>query len=129
MTLPSSQIRIRISNAFSPTDLTITAASVALPPNNAAGSSLILPDTLQQLTFSGSSSITIPGGALAVSDPIDFPVKPTTMVSVSLFLQNGQTGNSITSHPGSRTTSWMSFGDQHQAANLAGPSTANVAHW
>ncbi|KAK7685848.1 hypothetical protein QCA50_011194 [Cerrena zonata] len=129
MTLSSSQLRIRISNAFSPTDLTITAASIALPPNNTAGSDLIIPNTLQKLTFSGSSSITIPGGALAVSDPINFLVKPTDMVSVSLFLENGQTGNSITSHPGSRTTTWMTFGDHHEATTFTDPSTTSVAHW
>ncbi|KAG8930649.1 hypothetical protein FRC00_001050 [Tulasnella sp. 408] len=51
------------------------------------------------------------------------------MITISLYLADGQTTNSITSHPGSRTTSWFSFGNFVNAANLTDSSTLSAAHW
>lgn len=103
--------------------------TVALPFNNSAGVSSIQPETLQTVTFSGEPSIIVPNGALAVSDPIDFAIGPECMLSVSIYLRDGQTTNSITSHPGSRTTSWFTIGNQSSAANLTGPLLNSTAHW
>ncbi|KAK5208620.1 hypothetical protein LTR47_004202 [Exophiala xenobiotica] len=126
----ASQIRIRISNAFGLTDLPITAVTIALPYNGSAGVSAIQPSTLQTVTFSGGeASIVIPDGALAVSDPLDFPVEPQSMVTVTMYLATGQEGTYITSHPGSRDTSWMTLGNQVGAINLTGPSLNSTAHW
>ena len=73
------------------------------------------------MTFSGGhANFTIPNGALAVSDPIDFPVKALSVLTVSIYLAEGQTTNSITSHPGSRTTSYFSFGNQVEKDDLDG---------
>ncbi|KAF9555079.1 SGNH hydrolase [Agrocybe pediades] len=121
------QIRLRISNVFGGSDLPITAVTIALPANGAAGTSAIQTNTLQTVTFSGNSSVVIPNGALVVSDPLTFTVKPQSMLAVTLFTAQGQTTNSITSHPGSRTTSWFSFGNSVSAANLTGATS--VAHW
>ena len=129
MSTGASQIRIRISNVFGGSDLPITGATVALPYNNSAGVSAILPETVQTVTFSGSESIVIPNGALAVSDPLNFTIEAESMLSVSLYLQQGQKTNSITSHPGSRTTSWFTIGNQLSAANLTGPLLNSTAHW
>ena len=81
------------------------------------------------MTFSGSKNFTVPMGGLVVSDPIDFPVRALEIVSVSLYLEEGQVTNAITSHPGSRATSWFSFGNWVDAQNLTDPSTMSVAHW
>jgi len=81
------------------------------------------------VTFSGLASVTIPNGALIVSDPINFPIKPQSMLTVTIYTAQGQTTNSITSHPGSRTTSWFSFGNFVSAPSLTDPSTQSVAHW
>ncbi|KAI0746578.1 extracellular GDSL-like lipase/acylhydrolase [Daedaleopsis nitida] len=128
VTAPSSRIRLRISNAFGTTSLPITAATIARPANGAPGTSAIDTSSVKTLTFSGSPSFTIPNGALVVSDPIDFDIKAQTELTISLFLQSGQVGNDITSHPGSRTTSFMTFGNQVSAANLTG-QVQSVAHW
>jgi lysophospholipase L1-like esterase len=105
--------------------------TVALPAPNAssAGSSEIQLDTLQTVTFSGNESILIPDGSLAVSDPLRFPVAPQSELSISIYLANGQQGNSITSHPGSRINIFYSFCDYTRAFNLTDPSTQSVAHW
>ncbi|OCT51185.1 extracellular GDSL-like lipase/acylhydrolase [Cladophialophora carrionii] len=130
MSTGAEQIRIRISNAFGLTDLPITAMTVALPFNGSSGVSAIQPSTLQTVTFSGGNpGITIPNGALAVSDPLNFPVQPLSTITVTLYLATGQNGTAITSHPGSRATSWFTMGNQVGATNLTGPLLNSTAHW
>lgn len=51
------------------------------------------------------------------------------MITVSIYTASGQTTNSISGHPGSRTTSWMAFGDQVHALDLAGVEKASTNHW
>jgi lysophospholipase L1-like esterase len=133
MSIGAQQIRIRLSNAFGLTDLPITKATIAYPVAgsgyNKTGSPIIDTNSLQTLTFSGNASITIPNGALAVSDPLDFPIAPESVISITLYLATGQTTNSITSHPGSRTGSWISSGDQTSARNFTTPSSVQSFHW
>jgi hypothetical protein len=129
VSLGARQIRLRISNAFGGSDLPITRVAVALPSTNTAGIPAIQLNTLQTLTFSGSESFTVPNGALVVSDPIDFVIQPQSMLTVSIYLSTGQQGNAITSHPGSRTTSWFVAGDQIKAATFTSPSAQSAAHW
>ncbi|KAK0101469.1 hypothetical protein ONS95_006640 [Cadophora gregata] len=131
MSIGGPSIRIRISNAFGVSDLPITAVTVALPFNGSAGVAAIQPNTLKAVTFSGRTNYTIPNGALVVSDPIDFKVEPQTMLTVTIYLADGQrsSANAITSHPGSRIVSWMSTGNQVSATDITDSSSANVAHW
>lgn len=114
---------------FGDSYLNITSAGFALPFNGSSGVSNILKNSFVPLTFSGNKSVAIPNGALAVSDPIDFYIKPQSELAVDLFLADGQGGFNITSHPGSRATSWMTFGDQVGAPNITGSSVQNVQHW
>ncbi|KAH7076215.1 SGNH hydrolase-type esterase domain-containing protein [Paraphoma chrysanthemicola] len=131
MTAQANQVRIKISNVFGGSVLPITAISIALPANQTAGIHQIQPKTVQKVTFSGKDGIIIPNGALAVSDPINFPIKAQQIVTVTLYLADGQKTNSITSHPGSRTTSWWQFGNAVDAAQLAvtDATTQSAAHW
>ena len=133
VTLPSDQIRVRFTNRFGLNDLPITKVTVALPVaeagQNLTGSSGIDTKTLQTLTFSGNESIIIPDNSLAVSDPINFPVKTNQVISITMYLATGQASNYVTSHPGSRTQIWMSMGDLTEAANFTTPSTNSTFHW
>ncbi|KAL0474542.1 SGNH hydrolase [Neurospora intermedia] len=131
-TQDASTIRLSFSNAFGGSELPITAVTVALPASRAgAGSGAIKPGTIKTVTFSGGQpDFLIPNGAVAVSDPIKFQVKAQSVLTVTLYLASGQAGQSITGHPGSRTTSWLAPGNLVSAANLS--STAGVAstdHW
>jgi hypothetical protein len=128
MSIGGSAIRVRFSNAFGVNNLDITRATVALPVG-ASGASEIIPSTLQTLTFSGSPNFSIPNAGLVVSDELPFPIKPQQTITVTMYLASGQNGFSITSHPGSRATSWMQLGDATRAENITGASTASVAHW
>jgi hypothetical protein len=131
LTASTSTLRLKFSNVFGGSNLPITAVTVALPGNQTAGIYSIKSDTLKEVTFSGKKGITVPNGALAVSDPIDFKITAGTIVTVTMFLEKGQTTNSITSHPGSRTTSWFQFGNALSSPSLSitDPSTQSVAHW
>jgi len=73
----------------------------------------------------------IPSGALAVSDPVEIDLrgKGKDVLTVSIYLEKGQNGLSITSHPGSRTTSWFAPGNKVKEANITGAGTLSAAHW
>ncbi|GAP91470.1 putative lipolytic enzyme [Rosellinia necatrix] len=126
MSIGAERIRIQISNTFGGSALPVTAASLALPTGGEAGVSGIDTTTLRGLTFNGASSVSIPQGQVVYTDPIDVKIEPQSMITVTLYSQAGQSGTSITGHPGSRTTSWMQQGNHVNASSVTG---ANTAHW
>ncbi|OTB00503.1 hypothetical protein M426DRAFT_15445 [Hypoxylon sp. CI-4A] len=126
LSIGAERLRFQISNTFGGSDLPITEASLALPTGGKAGVNGIDETTLKSLTFNGSSLVTIPRGEVIYTDPVDFKVDPQAMITVSLYSQAGQSGSSITGHPGSRTTSWMQQGNHLNSSTVTGASTA---HW
>ena len=126
-TIGGKWLRVRFSNAFSDQPLTITKACIALPKDGAAGVSSILPETVAMLTFNGRTSVTIPTGAQMISDPVKFKLTPISNLAVTIYLEKGQPTNNITSHPGSRTTSYMISGDSLKEADL--PGATGTDHW
>ncbi|VDC04456.1 unnamed protein product [Peniophora sp. CBMAI 1063] len=127
LSLGAPMIRLRFSNAFGTTSLPITAVTVALPTNSSSGVSSIQLDTLQNVTFSGSNSFSVPNGALVVSDPIDMQVEPQGDISVSVYLESGQQGVDVTTHPLSMTTSFFVNGNAVAEVDLSGSQSAE--HW
>jgi len=120
-------IRLRFSNAYGGADLPITNISVARPAGGAAGVSAIDQSTSQTVTFDGRTAIDIPVGAQMVSDPLDFPVATNSNLTVTIYMSAGQASSSITSHPGSRTNTYMLAGNHLNDGDL--PGAASVAHW
>ncbi|KAH7014579.1 GDSL-like Lipase/Acylhydrolase [Microdochium trichocladiopsis] len=132
VTQTASKLRLQISNAFGGSSLPITAASIAFPANGSAGTSAIDTKSLKTLSFSGQPGYEVPNGALVLSDTIDFPVKAESIVTVSLYFARGQPSESITAHPGSRTTSYITFGNQISTADFVNSSSNTVTrtdHW
>ncbi len=125
MSIGADRIRVQFSNTFGGSDLPITAASLALPTGGGAGVNGIDTTTLMALTFGGKSSATVPRGQVLFSDPVDFAIKPQSMLTVTMYTP-GQASNRITGHPGSRTTSFMQTGNHVNASTVTGASTA---HW
>jgi lysophospholipase L1-like esterase len=105
-----SKVRVRFTNETGTQPVVIGAATIARP-GNASGS--IDPASSKALTFGGATSITVPPGAPAISDPIDLAVSPLDSLSISLFVSRW-TGPSVV-HPLGVQTAWVS---------LAGDSTA-----
>ncbi|MFE4590255.1 SGNH/GDSL hydrolase family protein [Streptomyces laurentii] len=122
-----SRLRLRFSNAFGGADLPLTAVSVALPAGGRAGTGAVQPGTTRKVTFGGRASTVVPVGAQAVSDPLDLGLGPGSNLTVTLYLADGQASDAITSHPGSRTTSYMTSGNHVDDPDLVGAAT--TAHW
>jgi lysophospholipase L1-like esterase len=115
-------LRLRFSNKFSTSAVTINSATIAV----STGRSAITTSTLKQLKFSGSASITMNAGDSAVySDPLAFGLTPRMKLAISIYF--GQTSSSVTGHPGSRTTSYLNSGKQDTAASFSVVDTAS--HW
>jgi len=116
-----TRLRVRFSNAFGKTALTITSAHVAKPAPNGA----IDPATDMALTFTQQSSATILAGALMVSDPLAFELPPLSDLAITIHVKAAPDG--ITTHAGSRTTSYFTSGDSVAEPIL--PSPQSTDHW
>jgi lysophospholipase L1-like esterase len=76
------RIRVQLSNVFGAAALRIGSAHVALRAQGA----IIVEGTDRALTFGGASSITVPVGAVVISDPVDLVVPPLKELTVSVFV-------------------------------------------
>ncbi len=115
-------VRVVLTNEFGIDSLNIGAADIAL----SSGGSDINPAVSRALTFNGRPSITIPPGALAVSDPIDLKLPPFSDVAVSIFVPT-QTISHITEHSFADQTSYTASGNVPSAKTLDSPKT--IAAW
>ncbi len=107
------RVRVRLSNEFGTEPLTIGAASVAIAGNQ----SVIDVASIRKLTFGGSTSIVIPPGAPIVSDPIEFPVKDSQELAVSLYLPDKAELTTV-HFTGQQTEYASSKGDFTQVATM-----------
>lgn len=85
LTTGGGEVRVRLSNEDGDTPLRIEAATVALAgdqPGTAAGA-------ITPLTFHGRTSITIPVGAPALSDPVRLSTKAFDQLVVSTYTPDG----------------------------------------
>lgn len=129
VSLAAQEIRIRLSNAFGTHDLKITNVTISLPVSQRVGVSGLQTETLKTVLFNGSPDVEIPNRGLVVSDPLKFPVEAQSALMINIYLAEGQTGFSITGHPGSRTTSYLALGDWTRAENLTDVSVQSTEHW
>ncbi|MEJ1971060.1 MAG: SGNH/GDSL hydrolase family protein [Lacunisphaera sp.] len=122
VSIGGEQLRVRFSNELGNAPLTLEAAHVAL----AGVDGTIQSGTSHTLTFQGAASVTIPPGALMISDPVDLPLAPMADVAVTIVTKAAPTD--ITGHPGSRTTSYFTYdGAAPEAADLSAGKHAD--HW
>jgi lysophospholipase L1-like esterase len=117
LSLGGKAIRLRISNEGSPTQLKLSDVHAAL--STGPGSSGILPATDHAVTFSGATSVTIPAGTYAISDPIALPVKPFADVAVSIFVPS-QSGITLTAHQLASSSNFSISGDASASPTLEG---------
>jgi len=77
-------VRIRLSNQYGQEPLIVQNARLALRDTSTANG--VLTATDHAVTFSGSASVTIPVGAIVISDAVDMWVPALTDVGVSFYL-------------------------------------------
>jgi lysophospholipase L1-like esterase len=116
-----SQIRVGLSNANGNAPVTMNEVRIAA----SLGGSAIDTSTDKMLSFSGVASVTIPAGATAVSDPLDFTL--SALGNVALTIAFGDVPSNVTGHPGSRTTSYLTCGNSAAEASIT--SAATTDHW
>ena len=122
--LGGSRVRIVLSNEFGTDPLTIGAAHVAI--SAAPKSSEISLASANALTFSGKASVTIPPGAVAVSDPADLKLPALADLAVSIFLP-AQPIRSLSQHSFAAQTNYMATGNVVSVKTLDAPKT--FASW
>lgn len=112
------RVRVRLSNAYGSGPLLVGSAHVAL----STGGASIAPASDRVLTFNGSPTISIPAGALAVSDPVKLDVPALGDLAVSLYLPGSVVP--ATQHSLGTQTNHVSVpGDFTGAVTLAGTTT------
>jgi lysophospholipase L1-like esterase len=120
VSIGGTKIRVRFSNAFGNSALTIASAHIARAANGKLQSPTDIP-----LTFHEQASVTIPVGALMYSDPVDFDLPPLSDLVVTIHLAS--VPESMTVHSGSRATSYFVHGDAVSVREWPSPQSAN--HW
>jgi lysophospholipase L1-like esterase len=99
------RVRVRVTNAFGTSPLTLGRAAVALRGPGAS----IVPGSDRPLAFAGDAAPTIPAGAEVLSDPVALRVRAGQELAISLFLPVA-TGP-VTFHGVAVTTSYIAAGD------------------
>jgi lysophospholipase L1-like esterase len=122
ISLGGSTARIVLSNEFGVDPLTIDASQVALSTSESS----IDKASAAAVTFNGRPSVTIPPGALVVSDPISMKLAPFADVAVSLYIPD-QPIHQVSIHNFADQTSYSAPGNVVTATTLDNPKT--MASW
>jgi lysophospholipase L1-like esterase len=114
--------RVQLTNTFGAKPLAVGHVTIGVA---GAGASLV-PGTVHQVTFGGSSSIKIPVGAQVLSDPVPMQVPALADLAVSVYLPH--TTGPATNHGDAQQVNWVAAGD-HATDQDAGAFTTQVQSW
>jgi lysophospholipase L1-like esterase len=115
--------RVVLTNVFGTSPLRVGHVTLAIAGSGAA----VRAGTVARVSFGGSSSIEIPPGAQALSDPVTMRVPALTDLAVSVYLP-GQTG-AATIHSDAQQDSWVSGSGDHAGDAAAGAFTTDSQSW
>lgn len=102
-----TNLRVSLSNAFG--SRAVTFDSVWAGTAGAGGA--VVAGTNRRVTFSGSTSVTVPPGAEALSDPLPGEVAARSTLAVSIHVV-GEAGT-VSGHRLAHQTSWVSTAGDH----------------
>ena len=105
VSIGGNEVRLRFSNRFSKEDLEMLHVEIAQALTEGASPD-VLPGSEKVLSFGGKEAVTIKAGEEVYSDPIRFKLKERMNVAITITYGKAP-ANTITSHPGSRTTSYF----------------------
>ncbi len=109
---------MRFSNLYGTSPLVIGAAEIA---QTRQGLPRSLPERPSRSAFTAQPSVSIPPGALAVSDPVAFKFAPLSDLTVSFYLPSPS--GPITEHQLGNATSYHAPGNVVSSATLDSPTT------
>ena len=118
-----SQVRVRLSNEIGTQPLVVGSARIAL---RSTGSGIVAGSD-RPLTFGGRSSIVIPPGAPAISDPVRLDVPALSDLAVSLHLPDAVTATTF--HGVALQTNYVAPAGADQTAALAFPAGTTLQSW
>jgi lysophospholipase L1-like esterase len=81
-TIAGEAVRVRFSNAYGETPLTLASVQIARRTTGAA----VAPGTARRATFSGKHDVTIPSHGVAISDPVAVDYRFGDDLAVSFFV-------------------------------------------
>jgi lysophospholipase L1-like esterase len=114
-------LRIKFSNEFSGEPVTMKSVQIAA----SAGGSSIYDSTNINLTFNNNHEVTMEPGTVVISDPIAFHLQPRMDIAITIYF--GQTSETVTGHPGSRTTSYILAGNDATVTDFT--AAVNTDRW
>jgi lysophospholipase L1-like esterase len=109
-----TRVRVVLSNAFGTVPLTVGAAHLAVRDKE----STIVASSDRALTFSGKPTMSIPSGAVLVSDPVDMAVPAMGDLAIDLYLP----GNTDSPSPVTTFTNALQTNYVSETGNFAGKS-------
>jgi lysophospholipase L1-like esterase len=113
------QVRVRFSNLFGKSPITISGAHIA----RSAGGSSIEPASDTELKFNGQASVTIPAGGELWSDAAALKVPALGLLAVSLFLAAETPVATV--HAWGLQTNYVAAGNALSQETLSGAETRN----
>jgi lysophospholipase L1-like esterase len=117
VSIGGEMLRVRFSNLYGTDPLVIGAAQIAQTLKGAA----VVAGSGKPLTFHGQPSVSIPPGALVVSDGVPFKFAPLADLTVSFYLPSPS--GPITEHQLGNATSYHAPGNVAANETLETPST------
>lgn len=121
VSIGGDSLRIRFSNEFSSSPVTLNSVHVAA----SKGCGVIDSNTDKVIYFNGKEATTIDRSSAVTSDPFQFALQPRTDIAITIYF--GSTSSDVTGHPGSRTTSYLLTGNAVDKTDFTGAVTTD--HW
>lgn len=122
ISMGGNALRVQLTNEFGTAPLTVGAAHIAV----SAGNGAIQASTDHALTFNGQTTVTIPAGALVISDPVSMQAAPLSDLAVSVYLPE-QHINTMSCHPLGSSTNYILKGDAATAPTAENAS--QIGSW
>jgi lysophospholipase L1-like esterase len=124
-TVGGAQLRVVFSNAFGTAPLTIGAASVARRDKESA----IVAASARPLAFGGRSTVTVPAGALMLSDAVALAVPAPSDLAIDVYLPaTTNIPSPLTMHGAAHQTSYVSETGNHAGVPTF-PAVATTTSW
>ena len=117
VSIGGSYLRVRLSNEYGTQPLVVREARIARRPVGGTGSQ-IAAGTDRRLTFGGRTSLWIPPGAPALSDPVRLSVPALSDLVISLYLPERTPATTL--HGSAFQTNYIAAGNVTRAVSLTG---------
>ena len=123
VSVAGKELRLHLSNYFNADATEIKGVEIAVAKTMGAEPDIV-DGTSVDLTFGGQRAFTMKAGEEVVSDPVKFKVEERMNLAITIHY-GSISSTQLTSHPGSRTNSYIALGNTSDFSNPA----AVTAHW